>query len=70
FTLLPEGARQQAEETKEPSVYEMTTAIPDHEEVRAEPEDMVRAPVLLDGGSDEFQAEAEKLTPNDMNAAS
>ena len=70
FTLLPEGARQQAEETEEPSVYEMTTAIPDPEEERAEPEDMVRAPVLLDGGSDEFQAEAEELTPNDMNEAS
>lgn len=70
FTLLPEGARQQAEEADVPSVYEMTTTIPDPEEERAEPEDMVRAPVMLDGGSDEFQAEAEKLTPNDMNEAS
>lgn len=70
FTLLPEGARQQAEETEELSVYEMTTTIPDPVEERAEPEDMVRAPVMLDGGSDEFQAEAEELTPDDMNEAS
>jgi len=44
--IVPEGARKQVEE--EPSVYEMTTSIPDPEPIRAEEEDMVRTPVLLD----------------------
>ena len=70
LSVVPEGARTQAEEFEEPSVYDMTTSIPDPIETRAEPEDMVRAPALLDGGSDEFQEEAEKLTPNGMDEAS
>lgn len=70
LSVVPEGARKQAEEFEEPSVYDMTTSIPDPIETRAEPEDMVRTPTLLDGGSDEFQEEAEKLTPNDMDEAS
>ena len=67
LSVVPEGARKKAEEFEEPSVYDMTTSIPDPVETRAEPEDMVRAPTLLDGGSDEFQEEAEKLTPNGMD---
>ncbi len=51
LSIVPEGARQvaieQAEE--EPDVFEMTTTIPEEPTVRAESEDMVRAPVLLDG---------------------
>ncbi|MGB3300546.1 MAG: photosystem II protein PsbQ [Phormidesmis sp.] len=70
LSLVPEGARKRAEEFEEPSVYQMTTPIDDPIEQRAEPEDMVRTPTLLDGGSDEFQEEAEELTPNDMGEAS
>ena len=70
LSVVPEDARKKAEEFEEPSVYDMTTSIPDPVETRAEPEDMVRAPTLLDGGSDEFQEEAEKLTPNGMDEAS
>ena len=55
LSIVPEGARQQAIELaeEEPSVYEMTTTIPEEPEVRAEAEDMVRAPVLLDGDIDD-----------------
>ncbi len=70
LSVVPEGARKQAEEFEEPSVYDMTTSIPDPVETRAEPEDMVRTPTLLDGGSDEFQEEAEDLTPDGMDEAS
>lgn len=69
LSIVPEEARQQAANFEEESVYDMTTSIPDPVEERAEPEDMVRAPVLMDGGSDEFQAEAEELTPDSMNEA-
>lgn len=47
--VVPEQARKQIEEPA--SVYEMTTSIPDPDEVRAEAEDMVRTPVLLDEDS-------------------
>ncbi|MEL6901689.1 MAG: photosystem II protein PsbQ [Cyanobacteria bacterium J06606_4] len=51
LSIVPEGARKQAiEENEEPApdVYEMTTTIPETEEVRPEAEDMVRTPVLLE----------------------
>ncbi|MGB7087570.1 MAG: photosystem II protein PsbQ [Phormidesmis sp.] len=48
LSIVPEDARQKAEQAKETSVYDMTTSIPDVEEERAEPEDMVRTPALLD----------------------
>ncbi len=48
LSIVPEAARQKAEAVKAPSVYEMTTSIPDPEEIRAEAEDRVRTPVLLD----------------------
>ncbi len=50
LSVVPEAARQQASApaVKTPSVYDMTTSIPDPEEVRPEAEDMVRTPVLLD----------------------
>ncbi|MGB3671969.1 MAG: photosystem II protein PsbQ [Phormidesmis sp.] len=52
LSIVPEGARQQAidQVNSQPaeSVYEMTTTIPDPAPVRAEKEDMVRTPVLLD----------------------
>ncbi len=50
LSVVPEAARQKASAptVKTPSVYDMTTSIPDPEEVRPEPEDMVRTPVLLD----------------------
>ena len=50
LSIVPEGARRQAIEAaaEEPSGYEMTTSMPEPEEVRAEEEDMVRTPVLLD----------------------
>ena len=41
---------KKAEGFKEPSVYDMTTTIPDPDVIRAEQEDMVRTPVLLDDG--------------------
>lgn len=69
LSIIPEEARQQAANFEEESVYDMTTSIPDPVEERAEAEDMVRAPVLMDGGSDEFQAEAEELTPDSMDEA-
>ena len=46
LSVVPQEARKQPE--KQPSVYEMTTSIPEVEEVRPEAEDVVRAPVLLD----------------------
>ncbi|MGB3788587.1 MAG: photosystem II protein PsbQ [Phormidesmis sp.] len=51
LSIVPEGARQEAIEQakEEPDVFEMTTTIPEEPAVRAEAEDMVRAPVLLDG---------------------
>ena len=69
LSIVPEDARQKAESYEEESVYDMTTTIPDPVGERAEAEDMVRAPVLLDGGSDEFRAEAEELTPEPINEA-
>ncbi len=50
LSIVPEAARQKASTptAKTPSVYDMTTSIPDPEEVRPEAEDMVRTPVLLD----------------------
>ncbi len=48
LSVVPEDARKKAEEFEEPSVYDMTTSIPDPEAIRAEPEDMVRAPVMID----------------------
>lgn len=48
--IVPEGARQQAieEAEEEESVYDMTSTFPEEEIIRAEEEDMVRTPVLLD----------------------
>lgn len=48
LSVVPEDARKKAEAVKEPSVYEMTSTLEDPEPVRAEAEDMVRTPVLLD----------------------
>lgn len=50
LSIVPEGARAKAiEEAEEaPDVFEMTTTIPEEEPIRAEEEDMVRTPVLLD----------------------
>ena len=70
LSIVPEDARQKAESFEEESVYDMTTTIPDPVGERAEAEDMVRAPVLLDGGSDEFRAEAKELTPEPVDEAS
>jgi len=56
LSIVPEGARQQAidQVNSKPAedVYEMTTTIPDPEPIRAEKEDMVRAPVLLDSDAE------------------
>ncbi len=50
LSIVPEGTRAKAieEVDEQPSVYEMTTSMPDPEPVRAESEDIVRTPVLLD----------------------
>ncbi|MEO1622649.1 MAG: photosystem II protein PsbQ [Cyanobacteria bacterium J06632_3] len=52
LSIVPEGARKEAIESNESepsaSVYDMTTSMPETEEVRAEAEDMVRTPALLD----------------------
>jgi photosystem II protein PsbQ len=53
LSILPEGARKTAEQAETPSVYDMTTAMPEPEEVRPESEDLVRTPVLLDGGPED-----------------
>ncbi len=55
LSIVPEGARQEAIEqaAEEPSVFEMTTTIPEEPEIRAEEEDMVRTPVLLDGDTED-----------------
>jgi len=53
LSVVPEAARQKAEEVEEPSVYEMTSTLEDPEPVRAEAEDMVRTPVMLDGGPED-----------------
>lgn len=44
--LIPEAARTPAKEPE--SVYEMTTSMPEPDEVRPEAEDMVRTPALVD----------------------
>ena len=59
--LVPIGARTKAEKFVEPSVYDMTTTIPDAEEVRAEPEDMVRPPVLMED-DDTAELDVEETT--------
>ena len=66
--IVPAEARLKAERMEKPSVYEMTTQFPEEEEVRAEAEDVVRAPVLLDGGTGNGireQAEAIKGAPQE-----
>ena len=51
LSIVPEGARQDAinQAEKDANVYEMTTTFPEKKVIRAEEEDMVRTPVLLDG---------------------
>ncbi|MGD1899326.1 MAG: photosystem II protein PsbQ [Phormidesmis sp.] len=58
LSIVPEGARQQAiEKAAETSnVYEMTTTIPEPQAIRAEPEDMVRTPVMIDEGGNVNEA--------------
>ena len=46
FSVVPEAALTKVEE--EPDVYEMTSTLDTPEPVRAEAEDMVRTPVMLD----------------------
>ncbi|MEL6354218.1 MAG: photosystem II protein PsbQ [Cyanobacteria bacterium J06627_28] len=46
--IVPEGARASAEEEEAPDVYEMTSTFEEPEAIRAEAEDMVRTPVMLD----------------------
>ncbi|MEM8501990.1 MAG: photosystem II protein PsbQ [Cyanobacteria bacterium P01_D01_bin.1] len=55
LSIVPEGARQEAidQAAAEPDVFEMTTTIPEEPEIRAEEEDMVRVPVLLDGDTEQ-----------------
>lgn len=53
LSVVPEEARKKAEQIEEPSVYEMTSTLEDPEPIRAEPEDMIRTPVLLDGGPED-----------------
>lgn len=55
LSIVPEGARQDAidQAEEEPNVFEMTTTIPEEPEIRAEEEDMVRTPVLLDGNTEQ-----------------
>ena len=53
LSVVPEDARQKAEDFEEPSVYEMTSTLEDPEPIRAEAEDMVRTPVMLDGGPED-----------------
>jgi len=48
LSIVPKDARKKAEAFEEPSVYDMTTTMPDPEAIRAEPEDMVRVPVMVD----------------------
>ncbi len=48
LSVIPEDARVSAKKTEAPSVYDMTTSMPEAEEIRPESEDMVRTPVLLD----------------------
>ena len=48
LSIVPEDARKKAEDFEAASVYEMTTTIPEPEAIRAEPEEMVRVPVMVD----------------------
>jgi len=59
--IVPAGARLKAERTEKPSVYDMTSQFPEEEEVRAEPEDMVRGSIMQDGGSRKLQEKADKI---------
>ncbi|MBE9059635.1 photosystem II protein PsbQ [cf. Phormidesmis sp. LEGE 11477] len=54
LSIVPEGARQNAidQAKEEVDVYEMSTTFPDEEIIRAEEEDMVRTPVMLDGDTE------------------
>lgn len=66
--IVPAEARLKASKEEQPSVYEMTSQFPEEEEIRAEPEDMLRTPVLLDGDAGNGirkQAEAIKSPPED-----
>ena len=67
--IVPAEARLKVKEAEPlPSVYDMTTQFPEEEEVRAEPEDVVRTPVMLDGGSDTIREQAEEIksVPEDL----
>ncbi|PZO11219.1 MAG: photosystem II protein PsbQ [Leptolyngbya foveolarum] len=59
--IVPAEARLKAERTEKPSVYDMTTQFPETEEVRAEPEDMLRGSILQDGGSRKLQEKADNI---------
>ncbi|MEL6938218.1 MAG: photosystem II protein PsbQ [Cyanobacteria bacterium J06598_1] len=67
LSIVPEGARKQAIEAAEeaPDVYEMTSTFEEPEATRAEPEDMVRTPVLLEEIEEGIDNAIDAITGND-----
>ena len=59
--IVPEEARSKAEETEDLSVYDMTSQFPEEEEVRTEPENLLRDSLLEDGGSRKLQEKADSI---------
>ena len=59
--IVPAEARLKAEKKEKLSVYDMTSQFPEEEEIRAEPEDMMRGSIMQDGGSRKLQEQADKI---------
>ena len=59
--IVPAEARLKAVKEEQPSVYEMTSQFPEEEEVRTEPENVLRGSILQDGGSRKLQEQADKI---------
>lgn len=59
--LVPAETRLEAQRKGVSNVYDMTTQFPEQEEVRAEPEDMMRGSIMQDGGSEKLQKQADEI---------
>ena len=59
--IVPAEARLKAKKEEKLSVYDMTSQFPEEEEIRAEPEDILRGSILQDGGSRKLQEQADKI---------
>lgn len=59
--IVPAEARLKAQKKENLSVYEMTSQFPEEEEIRTEPENVLRGSILQDGGSRKLQEKADSI---------